>query len=198
MRKFRKLITPLLALCLLFGLCACADGEEGGQPSLTLEPSRLSLTEGASATVRAVKENLTGELVWSSSAPAIATVTEGEDGEAVVTALSAGEAVITVTSEADDVSASCTVTVTAAEMPISINLPAGMLVIRAGSEATVKAFTSLPGGEGAQWTSSDQTVASVIFQGLICRVTAQAAGECELTVTLGDAAHTVHVIVEAQ
>ena len=75
-------------------------------PTITLSDSTLDLDLYESATITATLENVTGEIVWTSSDDSIATVDDG-----VVTAYKGGTA--TVTASVGSVEATCTVNVSA-------------------------------------------------------------------------------------
>lgn len=128
---------------------------------VTLDETKLSLEEGATATLTATvaPENATDKKVtWSSSAPSVATV--DENGK--VTAVKAGEAVITAT--AGEKTAECAVTVT----PV----PVKSVTIKTRSQTTFKVGDSVTLGASVNddatiadkeivWSSSDDTVATV-------------------------------------
>ena len=120
-RKVKSLLLMCMAVMALFAvtLFGCTDNDDkkdGGEVSvvsIALNEDALTLTVGQTATleVTVLPGNATDKSVsWSTSAAAVATVSDG-----VVNAVAAGQAVITVTSAADSsITASCTVTVTAA------------------------------------------------------------------------------------
>ena len=120
-------------------------------------------------------------LVWTSSDESVATVivSEEDDLSALIKALKAGVAVITATSS-NGISASCTVTVTAEEIPMQvIILDADMLELEVGDThqfiATVlPAETTYP---ELEWWTDDETVAIVDQNGFVTMV-----GEGTITV----------------
>lgn len=78
----------------------------------------IKMTEGSSKTLKAVftpADTTNKKLEWKSSDPSIATVTAGEDGQAVVKALKAGKVTITATTleGEEELTAETTITVTA-------------------------------------------------------------------------------------
>ena len=91
----KKLITLILAAAMIFSLAAC------GKTTVELDKTELTFTAaGETATLTAETK---GELTWTSSDEAVATV----DQSGVVTAVAPGTATITAT--AGEVSAACTV-----------------------------------------------------------------------------------------
>ena len=89
-----------------------APAEEIAATSISLDQTALSLTEGATATLKATlaPENATTTVTWESSDEAVATVAAGK-----VTAKAIGTA--TITAKAGTLSATCAVTVTEAPDP---------------------------------------------------------------------------------
>lgn len=147
-----------------------------GVTKVTVSPATLNLDvskkETATGNVTATVE-VTGAaskgVKWESSNPAVATVTAGTDGKAVVTALSAGTATITATSEADPgKSASCAVTVTGV-VPTVLTLDKDTLSITV--EGTYKlTATTTPAGAAVVWTSDKPEIAKAAADGTITGV----------------------------
>ncbi len=109
-----------------------AKGAAVHPASVSLSKSSLTLEAGGTDTLTAsvLPLNTTDKSVtWSSSAPGVATVSQG----GLVTAVSAGTAKITATTKDGSLTASCTVTVPAAQ---TSNLAAGKLPVSS-------AFTNL-------------------------------------------------------
>ncbi len=116
----------LVFLALLLPLAACGDpgggGDDGGPPidapgprALRLDTAALTLDLGERHAVRAtyVQDDVTTpatDVTWTSSAPAVATVTGGADGLADIAAVSPGSATIRATG-ADALTAEATITV---------------------------------------------------------------------------------------
>lgn len=119
MRSSKKNITIillLLVLCLVTGIAtACVpetETEKQNTPSVTLNKISVTLDLDETLTLLAETQNITGDIVWSSSAPSVATVENG-----VVKSVSVGSAEITAT--CGEYSAKCTVTVSCGEkLPI--------------------------------------------------------------------------------
>lgn len=118
----------ILVLCLLLALSvalvACGDGKN----KISLDKTTLTLTVGQSETLTV--SGAEGTVEWTSSDAAVATVTNGE-----VTAVSAGTAVITAT--ADGAEAKCTVTVEAAEYPLTLVLSHSSVELKVEEEVTL-------------------------------------------------------------
>ena len=120
-------------------------------------------------------------VVWSSSDKWVASVNEN----GLVTAYSVGEATITATTtDGSDLSASCKVTVvpTLAE---SITLDKIEISLEATETATllVTVLPELTTDKSVEWSSSDESVATIDANGL---VTAIAVGEATITATTAD------------
>ncbi len=113
--KKSKFIKTLVALAVsvvaalgCIGLVACGGGDPEVN-SVSLDKTTLSLTVGANETLTATTDPADATVTWSSSAEATATV----DNTGKVTAVAVGTAVIT--AKAGDKSATCNVTVAAAQ-----------------------------------------------------------------------------------
>jgi uncharacterized protein YjdB len=124
----------------------------------------------------ATNQNVT----WTSSAPAIATVSE----TGVVSGVSPGSATITVSTEDGGKTAFCNVTITA--VPVTgVTLDNSTLALNVGATGTIAA-TVLPANatnKAVIWSSSDTTKATVSASGV---VTAVAAGSATITVRTAD------------
>ena len=124
---------------------------------------------------------ITGRFVeWSSSAPAIATVSS----TGLVTALSAGTATIRGSSEG----ISATATITVALVPVaSMSVVPATLTLAVGRAAPLAALPfdstgTLLGGRTISWTSATPTVATVASSGV---VTGVAPGTARITAATG-------------
>lgn len=149
--------------------------------SISLDRNSVSLAPGETATLTAsvLPQNAGNKTVfWVTSASNVATVEQG-----VVTAVGAGSAVISVVCEDGRLEASCTVTVTAPEIPVSgIALNETQATLEIGGTVVLKA-TVTPADATDQtiaWSSSDSSVAVVNEHGI---VTAIAAGTATITAT---------------
>ena len=148
-----------------------------------LNKSTETLTEGDKTTLTAtvLPENTTDSknVSWSSSNSEVATV----DANGTVTAKRAGTAIITATSE-NGKTASCTVTVSRKEIPITeISLDKSSATLTEGETTTIVA-TVLPenttDSKSVSWRSSNSEVATVDANGT---VTAKRAGTAIITAT---------------
>jgi len=145
----------------------------------------MNLTAGGSETLTAsVQPSNASNLAvnWSSSNTAAATVSSS----GLVTAVAAGTAVITVTTADGGFKANCTVTVTAATVPVTgINLNKNSLSLHVNGTETLIA-TVLPANatnRNVNWSSSNPAVATVNASGL---VTAVSTGTAVITARTAD------------
>ena len=184
-------------------ITATADGKSAsckvtvnGQPatvpvqSVELNQTTLELKAGNTATLTATvnPESATDKTVtWTSDKPEIAAVEGG-----TVTAKVAGTAIIT--AKAGDKTATCTVTVTKADVAVeSVTLDKNSLELKAGNNATLTATVSPEGAtnKDVTWTSDNPEVATVEGG----TVTAKAAGTAIITAKAGDKTATCTVTV---
>ncbi|MDO4356092.1 MAG: Ig-like domain-containing protein, partial [Clostridia bacterium] len=144
---------------------------------LTLSSGAVSLEEGQSCTLSATANAgaTLGEVTWTSSNADVASVSGG-----TVTGKAPGTA--TVTASCGNVSASCTVTVTAKTVAITgVSITGGADVVYA-DETTTFGYTYAPENadvSGVEWGVSDGSVAT-IANGLL---TAHKPGSVTVTVT---------------
>ncbi|MBQ7263158.1 MAG: Ig-like domain-containing protein, partial [Synergistaceae bacterium] len=157
---------------------------EAGVPAtgVTLDEDALTLKEGGTATLTATvsPEGTTDAVVWASTDPSVATVTDGK-----VKGIKAGAAVVTAT--AGGRMALCLVTVTGEDgkpgpgpAVASITLDEASLSLAVGNTATLKATVD-PAGASVGWATSDPSVATVSGG----KVTAKKAGTAVVTATAG-------------
>ena len=152
--------------------------------TITLDKTEISLeaTENATLVATVLPELTTNKsVIWTSSNEAVATV----DANGVVTAIAVGEAVITATTtDGSNLSASCKVTVvpTLAE---TITLDKTEISLEATETATliVTVLPELTTDKSVEWSSSNESVATIDANGL---VTAIAVGEAIITATTTD------------
>ena len=160
---------------------------------ITLSSTSLSLKEGDSHRLTATvtpSDATDSQVTWSSSDPSVATVSD--QGE--VTAVRAGNCTITAT--AGGKSATCTVTVSAKEIPVErITLSSTTLSLKEGDSHILTATVTPSDATDSQvtWNSSDPSVATVSDQG---EVTAVRAGNCTITATAGGKSATCTVRVQ--
>ena len=162
--------------------------------SVELNQTTLELIAGKEATLTATvkPDDATNKTVtWSSNNETVATV----DNNGKVTAKAAGEA--TITAKAGDKTATCTVTVTKADVAVeSVTLDQSSLELIAGKEATLTATVKPDNATNrtVAWESNATNVATVDNNG---KVTAKAAGEAIITAKVGDKQATCNVKVTA-
>ena len=152
---------------------------------VSLAPAKKELRVGESVTLTATvaPENATNKKVsWTSSAPAVATVTDG-----VVTAVGEGESTITVTTEDGGKTATCKVTVKGFAVT-GVSIAPETLSLKVGESGTLTVTVTPANADNKKvsWTSSAPAVATVADG----TVTAVAEGETTITVTTEDGAKT--------
>ena len=173
LRRVLLVVVSLVALLsLALGLAGC--GEK--QVKLVLDVFELTLAEGESTALVPTVENGEAEkIVWNTSDPAVATVSD----VGKVTAVKEGTATIKATLGTEE--ASCVVTVTSNTMP-TIVPDREQVELVVGGESITAAADVLYGGEtvtaALTWTSQDPEVCTVA-DGVISPV-----GVGETTVTI--------------
>lgn len=156
---------------------------------LSFDQNNLTLSNGETTTLSFVKTptdaSIKGEIVWNSSNPSVATVSQ----EGVISAINKGTTDITAT--ADGFTATCTINVI---IPVnSVSLNKTELSLAEGYSETITA-TVLPddaSDKTVTWTSSDQSVATV-ENGKICAIK---EGETIITARAGEIDATCKVTV---
>ena len=156
--------------------------------SLNASDITLNISESFALTTQIYPENASiNNVVWKSSDPAVATVTES----GVVKAVSAG--VTTVTASIDNISAVCKITVLKPD-PKAVVVNYSQLTLHATETFQLSATL---GGESGNykfsWNSSDSSVASVDANG---NVTALKPGVATITVSYEGESATCEVTVE--
>ena len=165
--------------------------------SVTLSPTTISVVAGASITLTAETRDASGtalpgrSISWSTSAPAVATVS----ATGVVTGVAAGSATITATSEGK----SATATVTVTPIPVaSVTVTPGSGTLYIGGSLTLVATArdaaggSLA-GRAVTWSTSAPTVATVSATGVVAGV---AAGSATITATIEGKSATATLTVQ--
>lgn len=117
------------------GLAACEDTivNVEQQPAISASPSTMSLTVGQSQAIVASLTGLTGGVTYTSTAPAVATVS----AEGLVTAVAPGSATIQVASQTDpNIKTGVGVVVTAATLPPSGDAEVAIQQITVGDTNT--------------------------------------------------------------
>ena len=160
-----------------------SDNQSVQVTGITFSPSPQTVQVGETATLTAASSptNVPGAITWTSSAPTIATVSDG-----VVTAVGAGTA--TITASIGSLSATCTVTVEA--IPVTgVSLDKNELSLTTDGTAQLTATVKPENAtnKSVTWISSDTNIATVSDTGL---VTAVAPGSTTITVTTTDGEKT--------
>lgn len=197
---------PFLTAAALLAACSGDDPAGPGQPTepvaaLELRTPPQLLNVGQTARLVAVARDASGEelqgrtITWSSSAPAVATITAAGD----LTAVAEGETVVTAASEGKTVQH--TVRVTLAVMPVeTVTILDGNLVELAVGETlqpTVVAhdrWGRVIGGKVPTWSSNNAGVAVVSDAGII---TAAYPGTARVYATIDGVTDWMDVAVRA-
>lgn len=141
-----------------------AGGEEPSQDDplpLTLDQTGITIPAGQTARLTATGGS--GEIVWTSSNPEIATVDGGS-----VTGVAGGT--VTVTATAGEETVSCTVTITGEPWvsPVKLSLNYTDFTLRAGDPPVQM---KVKGTENAvTWSSSNESVVTISADGVVTRV----------------------------
>jgi uncharacterized protein YjdB len=129
----------------------------------------LGRTEAFTATGRytdGTLQDVTAAVTWSSSAPAIASVSNATGSRGVATSASAGATTIRATHAATGIAAAGTLTVTSAEL-VSLAVTPAAATVTVGETAQFTASGTFSDGSqqdltgSVTWTSSDRAVAEV-------------------------------------
>ncbi len=147
---------------------------------VTLERHEAVLRPDAETTLTAhvqPSDAANQKVIWTSSDPAVATV----DASGKVTAVSQGTTVITVTTEDGGFTATCEVTVQIIDVPVEgVTVDPTEATLKVGETVQLTAAVSPDNADikVVDWSSSDETVATVKENGL---VTAVGAGTAQIT-----------------
>ena len=157
--------------------------------SVSVSPTSATLTVGQTQQLTATvnPSNATNKAVtWSSNNTAVASV----DASGLVTAQAQGTAVITVTTQDGGKTATCSVTVNAAAVPVTgVTLDQNSLTKTVGDPAVTLTATVQPTNatnQNVSWSTSNASVATVT-NGVVNFVS---AGTATITVTTQDGAKT--------
>jgi len=156
------------------------------QGALYIDKSSVSIKAGESVTLTATKENIEGDISWSSSDSSVATVSSG-----VVTGVAEGTA--TITAAAGDKTATCTVTVEAAQIKATLTINPATMSLAVGAEGTIKAESNTD----IAWAYPNDGKISVDVAGdkKSAVVKGLKAGTTTITVTAGDVVQSCAVTV---
>lgn len=148
----------MICLCVTVALAACKGDDSG----LTLDKTEVSVVEGSMATIK-VDTNDTGEdIVWTVDKTDVVQIIMKNNTLCSIRGLKAGTAVLTAT--AGEITATCTVTVTASNVDRVTITKDGTTVsateVVRGETITLVA-TSSKGSTITGWESSDEDIATV-------------------------------------
>lgn len=181
--SLNRIAAFMMAVAVMFSLSACDENVPTG--SVTLSQSAAVLEVGEELILTAVASSGETDIVWESSSPSVATVSES----GVVRAISEGETEIAAISS--DAVAICRVTVkNKYDMDAYVFMPITSARLKVGDTITLDAVSS--SGDAVEWRSSSNGVASVsggVVTGIasgtarIIATAGGASGECVITVT---------------
>lgn len=163
-KKLLTLVCAVLAIVMSFSFVAC--GKKNPDTSGMKMTSSLELTVGSTGSILVTE--VTGDVTWTSSNEAVATVSTGKStwlGK--VTAVSVGTAIITATAGSE--SKTCTVTVSEKEV-ITITKDGsavGESITLDGKDSTVQLSASSSKSHTIQWSSDNDLIATVSETGLV-------------------------------
>lgn len=178
-------IAAAVLLALLGGIAACGDNHEApGPQDLVLSPPDLALRVGDTGRVTARyaiagAELAAADVAWSSSDPALATVSGG-GAEAAITAIAPGA--VTIAAAGRGLTATLALSISPAELagievaPAQPSVAAGRTV-QLSATATYRDGTTADVTVAALWTSDREGLATV-FRGL---VRGRAPGDATIT-----------------
>ena len=183
-------VTLLAAIAMLaFTTCGTEDSIPVPVSGVSLNKTTLSMVEGDTETLIAIiipddAENQ--EVTWKSSDDAVAVV----DWKGKVTAIKPGSTTVSVTTKDGGKTATCAVTVTKANVPVTgVSLNKTSLSMVEGDTETLIATVSPSDATNQEvtWKSSDDAVVVVDGNG---KVFAMKAGNATITVTTKDGEKT--------
>ena len=143
--------------------------------AVSLDRGNLAMKTGESSTLAATVSPTGTSVAWSSSNTSVASVSNGK-----VTAVGAGTA--TITAKVGDKTATCTVSVTAANVAVSgVTLSQSSLTLKVGDTTTLAATIdpSTATDKTVTWNSSDTSIATVSGG----KITAVKTGTATITAT---------------
>ena len=180
--------TAVLSAALSGKVATCVVTVTSPATTIIVTPNVVSSLEVGSTTTLTATTNPAGKTVtWNSSNPAIATVNNG-----VVTGVSAGQVRISATAEGVVNPATCTVTVVAPPITISLNKTSETLQ----KNNTLTLIATVGGTtNNVTWSSSNLSVANVSSSGNNCTVTAVGDGTATITAAIGSVTATCVITV---
>ena len=178
--------------------CGATDADRAPVEAIDVSPSELQLSAGATAALDAQATDAAGNvlgdrrIVWASSNPSVATVSE----RGVVTAVNAGSADIAATAEGKTGVATVTVSALPARVSsVRVSPDAVDLFVAQSADLTATAYDSdgaLISGRDVVWTTNEVTVAAVSQSG---RVTGLLPGNAVITAVIDGHGATASVRV---
>ncbi|MCU0940106.1 MAG: Ig-like domain-containing protein, partial [Burkholderiaceae bacterium] len=182
-------------------MAACGGGGDGGEPirtvtTVSVSSPTLAPKQGDTVQLTAVAKDQFGDVIsgttatWSSSAPAVATVS----ASGLLQALAGGT--VTVTATISNVPGSLSLTVMArVTTSVTVSSPTQTLQVGEVAQLTAVArdqFGDVLAGKTAAWSTADSTIATVSSTGL---VQALAPGAVSITATVDAVAGSVSLTV---
>jgi uncharacterized protein YjdB len=207
-RFIRRRLAQFLAIS---ALVACDGGDDSVVGNVvpdnrvtvvSIDPPSASIAVGANLTLRATALNASGREVagqtftWSSSAPAVVSVTAA----GVATGVAAGTATITATTSGISGTSSVNVTPSAADTVVaSVTLTPATATVAIGTTVTLGAAAFNAAGAAITgrtfaWTTADATIATVGSSGV---VTGVAAGSTTITASTAGKSANAAITVSA-
>ncbi len=168
-------------------------GEDGNIPvsSVTLDEEEITLSpnEERQLTATVLPENAADKtVVWSSSTPSVARVTQ----TGKVMARSTGDTTITVTTNDGQYTVTCTVHVITKVTGVSLNYDKLELSITQKQQLQATVTPASATDKTLSWSSTADEIASVDGQGM---VTAHKAGQATIKVTTNDGNYSAECVV---
>jgi uncharacterized protein YjdB len=200
-QRFSALAHAIVSGASLMAIVACGvtDAERAAVEAIDVTPDALQLSTGATSALDAQATDAAGNvlgdrrIVWASSNPSVATVSE----RGVVTAVNAGRADIAATAEGKTGVATVTVTALPARVSsVRITPPATNLFVAESTNLVATALDSQGGtiaGRTVVWTTNNVAVAAVSQTG---RVTGLIPGTATITAVIDGQAATATVTVQ--
>ena len=189
MKKQKKLLILLMALCIVF--CQCSYVQAGttakkakkAKYTVTLNKSVYTMKKGKKVTLKASLNKAAKKkgVQWTSSNKKVAVVSS----KGKVTAKGKGKATITVKVKGTKVKATCKITVGTPVKKITLNKKDVSLTTGESFQLKTKITPAKPTSKKVTYASSNKKVATVTSKGVIKAV---AAGTTKITVSAADGA----------
>lgn len=162
---------------------------------INVSPKSININVGSSELINATvlpQSASNKEIVWDSSAPAIATVLNG-----TVTAVANGNAIITATTVDGSFSDSSDISVTTSVESIKLNKQSSTITVNQTEQLTYEMLPTNASNKAVTWSSNNDTVATVDQSGLVSGI---AVGNAAITITTtdGNKLDTCNFVVEKE